>query len=118
MFSNTDIKLTIMKAREKGKNYEIKLMNELKDWFPDVKTSRSESRNRDDLGADFVNTHPFAIQAKATEKSPSYSVLLKDMQKNLPGEIPIIIRKQNNKPETVTMLKEDFYALVFPFKVE
>ena len=96
----------------KGRAYEQKICRELIELgYKDCVTSRSESRRTDDEGIDFVNTGSFAIQAKASERSPSYPGLLQGMAKANKG-IPLIFRKQNNKPETVTMLKEDWYKLM------
>ena len=61
---------------------------------------------------DLMYTGHLCIQCKATETSPSYPVILKQMKANFPDEIPLIFRKQNNKPETVTILKEDFYKFI------
>ena len=97
-------------SRVKGHTFERKIAEELRQWFPDVVTSRSESKRADDKGKDLMYTSILCIQCKATETSPSYAVLLKDMKKNFPDEVPMIFRKQNNKPETVTMLKSDLYT--------
>ncbi len=104
-------------SRDKGIAYEQKLAKELRVevGFKDCVTSRSESKRTDDQGIDFMYTGAFAIQAKATETSPSYPGLLQNMEKAKKG-IPVIIRKQNNKPETVTMLKADWYRLVLMAK--
>ncbi|KKK96768.1 hypothetical protein LCGC14_2659440, partial [marine sediment metagenome] len=39
-----------------------------------------------------------------------------DMAKAKKG-IPLIFHKRNNKPETVTMLKEDFYNLMMTYNL-
>jgi len=96
----------------KGREYEQKLAREFRELgYKDCVTSRSESRNTDNQGIDFVNTGSFAIQAKAAERSVPYWRLLQDMAKAKKG-IPLIFHKRNNKPETVTMLKEDFYLFM------
>ena len=101
----------MINKRDKGHAYERKLGKELIELgYKDCVTSRSESRNTDNQGIDFVNTGSFAIQAKAAERSVPYWRLLQDMAKAKKG-IPLIFHKRNNKPETVTMLKEDFYTL-------
>ena len=95
----------------KGRGYEQKICRELIGLgYKDCVTSRSESRNTDNQGIDFVNTGSFAIQAKAAERSVPYWRLLQNMAKAKKG-IPLIVHKRNNKPETVTMLKADFYTL-------
>ena len=99
-------------SRKKGHAYELKIAEELRKWFPDVVTSRSESKRADDKGKDLMYTEDLCIQCKATETSPSYPILLAAMQKEFPKEAPMIFRKQNNKIETVTMLKTTFYDIL------
>ena len=99
-------------SRAKGNNYEVKLCNELKEFFPDVVTSRSESKRLDDQGVDFCYTGIFNIQAKAVEKlRGGHHEILKRMPPPHTG-VNVIFHKRNNKGTTVTMSKEDFYNLV------
>ena len=102
----------MLNSRKKGVEYEIKLMGELREFYPDVKTSRNASKLIDDLGVDFVNTAPYAIQAKASERSIPEGILLKQMKKNFPEDTPVIIRKRNYQGETATLRKKDFYELI------
>lgn len=98
--------------RDKGKYYEIKIVNELKELFyPKAVSSRSESKRNDDLLKDIMYTGEFCIQCKAVERFAAYSQTLTDMKRNFPDEIPLIFHKRNHKPETVTLLKKDFYKL-------
>ena len=107
----------MINKRDKGHAYERKLRKELIELgYKDCVTSRDESRRTDNQGIDFVNTGSFAIQAKAAERSVPYWRLLQDMAKAKKG-IPLIVHKRNNKPETVTMLKEDFYKLLYVFQM-
>ena len=99
-------------SRVKGHVYERQLCTELWQWFPDVVTSRSESRRADDKMKDLMYTGKLCIQAKCVETSPSYPIILKKMKENFPDEIPLIFRKQSRKPETVSMLKSDFYKFI------
>ena len=84
-------------SRAKGHAYERKIITEMWRWFPDVVSSRSESKRADDKMKDLMYTGKLCIQCKATETSPSYSVILKQMKINFPNETPLIFRKQNRK---------------------
>ena len=80
--------------------------------WKDCETSRYASKRTDDSGIDFIGTGCFAIQAKATERTPTYSELLARMVKAESNKIHLIFHKRNNKLETVTMLKTDAYVLM------
>lgn len=98
-------------SRDKGKYYEIKIVNELKEIYPKAVSSRKESKATDDKQKDIMYTGEFCIQCKAQERFAKYSETLKEMKRNFPDEIPLIFHKRNHKPETVTLLKKDFYKL-------
>lgn len=99
--------------RDRGHDYERKIMNELKPFFPDVKTSRNESKLLDDLKIDLAFTDPFTIQCKATERTPPYVVILKEMKKAFKDKMPLLFHKRViSHTETVTMRKSDFYYLL------
>ena len=100
-----------MNARNKGNQYERDLMNELKEFFPDIVTSRSESKRTDDKGVDFCYTGNLCIQAKALERSPSYHSLLKEMAENNEG-LPVILHKRNHKGTVAVMPKDVFYMFL------
>ena len=103
-----------MNARNKGNNYEVKLCNELKEFFPDVVTSRSESKRLDDHGVDFCYTGIFNIQAKAVEKlRGGHHEILDRMPKE---GVNVVFHKRNNKGTTVTMTKQEFYNILELFK--
>ena len=99
-------------SKEKGRKYENKLCNELREFFPDIASTRAENRTLDGQGVDFVNTDVWRIQAKATERTPAYSELLQAM----PGPFPAVFHKRNRKRETVTLLKDDFYHILRALK--
>ena len=102
-----------MNAKNKGNAYEQKLARELREHgWTNCETSRYASKRTDDSGIDFVGTGCFAIQAKATERTPTYSELLARMVKAESNKINLIFHKRNNKLETVTMLKTDAYVLM------
>jgi hypothetical protein len=99
-------------SRNKGKAYELKLLNELRSFYPEVLTSRNASKLTDDLGVDFVNTGNFAIQAKALERTPPYHDMLQDIEKNFPKKIALIIHSRNYKKDIAVMSKYRFYLLL------
>jgi len=102
----------MINSRSKGNQYEVKICNEVKFLFPEVMTSRNGSKMIDDLKVDLLNTDPYAIQIKATERTPPYGMLLDVIEKNFPGLIPIIIHKRNYQGEQVIMQKQDFYNML------
>jgi hypothetical protein len=97
-------------ARKKGNEYETDLAIELREFFPEVVTSRSESKRTDDKGVDFCYTAPFNIQAKAWERAPGYHQVLKDMPKD--DSMNVIFHKKNHKGTVVIMSKETFYKII------
>jgi len=99
--------------RKKGNQYETDLAVELREFFPEVVTSRSESKRTDDKGVDFCYTAPFNIQAKAWERAPSYHAVLKEMP-DWDGNMNVIFHKKNHKGTVVIMTKETFYKLINP----
>ena len=104
-----------MNQRQKGNQYERDLMNELKEFFPDCVTARSESKSTDDKGIDFCYTGKFAIQAKAWERAPSYHDVLKGMIKAGEG-LPVILHKRNHKGTVAVMPKDVFYMMLRAWK--
>jgi hypothetical protein len=98
--------------RDKGHAYERKIMNELKHLFPDVKTSRNESKLLDDLKVDLAFTDPYCIQCKATERTAPYGMILKDIQKAFPKKIPVILHKRNYQMEVAVISKYDFFLIL------
>lgn len=98
-------------ARTKGHAYERKIVREWRDiGFGKCVTSRSESRNTDDLGVDLMFTEPFNVQCKAQEKmTTNYFDLLAGM----PDEgINVVLHKRNHKGEVAVLSKKDFYKLI------
>ena len=61
--------------RSAGNGYELKILNRIKFLFPDILTSRNESRSMDAKKVDFCNTQPFNFQCKLTMNQPSVKIL-------------------------------------------
>ena len=61
--------------REAGNKYELWIMDKIKFLFPNILTSRNESRTLDAQKVDFCNTNPFQIQCKLTQQTPNVDIL-------------------------------------------
>lgn len=89
--------------RNAGHNYERTIVNEIKPFYPGVVTSRSESRNKDNLGIDIFDTSgkmPFHIQCKVSVGLSSNKI--KQLIEAGDGEKPMVVfhklvEKQNTK---------------------
>lgn len=103
------------KSRTKGHTFERKMAEELREFFPDVCTSRAESKRLDDKGVDLAFTNKFNFQCKAVEKlSPSYHDILMSMPDD--DDINIILHKRNRKGIVVSMNFEDFKKILYILK--
>jgi Holliday junction resolvase len=100
----------MINSRAKGHAYELQIVNRLKELGYDAVTSRSESKNMDNLGVDIIDNTDFYIQCKAVEKlKPS----LHDILKRMPTEkIPVVFHKRNNKGTIVALSLEHFEQLL------
>ena len=104
-----------MNARQKGHAFERTLCQWLLRWFPNAKTSRSESKNADDELRDFVGTDPWGLQAKALEKCPDYWNLLEQMRSKDTGSTRhcyAVVHKKNRKGTIVVMSQKDFEKIL------
>jgi len=110
--------MTKINARNKGFGYERKLVIELRKLFGNdsIGTARNLNRIQDSLKNDIVNIPMFNAQAKATENTPPYHQLLKEMPTN--ENYNIIFHKRNRKGEVVVMSKGDFYEIIKMLRTE
>ncbi len=100
-----------MNARTKGHAYEREVVRCFKSLgFSNAVSSRSESKNRDDLKVDLCYTSPFNIQCKATETAPNMHKLLDSMPQE--GRLNVVYHKRNRQGSTVTMSQDDFEEMV------
>lgn len=107
----------MINSRKKGVTYEQAIAKRFrKEGFDKCRTSREQSKARDDELVDLMHTEPFNVQCKALEKSPAYHDLLRDM----PNErnYNVVFHKRNNKGSVVTMTEEDFFEIVRMLKGE
>ena len=99
-------------GRAKGHTFERKLAKLFVEMgWTKCRTSRNESRARDDEKVDLCNTVPFNIQAKAVEKLGSMHDILASMPKE-EGNYNIVWHKRNNKGSVVSMTEKDFLKLL------
>lgn len=99
-----------IKSKTKGNKYELKVIELLKIYGYEAKSSRSCNRELDDLGVDIVTNAPFNIQCKAVERlSPGYHEILKSMPED---KTPVIFHKRNNKGSVVVMTAKAFGDLL------
>ncbi len=99
-------------ARDKGLNYERKIIIELKALLgkDDIGSARNLNRYMDSLKVDIVNIPMFNAQCKASESTPSYHSLLKEMPED--NKYNLIFHKRNRQGEIVVLSKEDFYQIL------
>lgn len=69
----------------------------MRQFYPDAATSRSASREMDNLGVDLVRTGNLQIQCKNTKDKPDYPNILKNMPN---GPINVIFHKYTKKSKT------------------
>ena len=92
--------------RDAGNGYELKVLKKLQDLFPDILTSRNESRTMDGKGVDFVNTGKFNFQCKLSINKPSYDVI-----ERMPEGVNVVIHGQVKKAAKNFILKEEYVIM-------
>lgn len=85
--------------RTAGHNWERQGVKDLKHIFPDIVTSRSESKRTDDKGIDFCYTEPFQFQFKTYSKTVNYHKIMNKMKDN-GATNPVIMIKQTRKAKS------------------
>jgi len=104
-------------SRNKGHAYERQIAERLRAIWPEVVTSRSESKRLDDAGVDLCYTPPFNFQCKAVEKlSPGVHDILAGMPQGTNHNA--VIWKRNHKGSVVCLPLEDFWELIELMKRE
>lgn len=92
--------------RSAGNKYELTILKKLKELFPDIDTSRNESRKLDALGVDFTSTKPFNFQCKLSINKPSYEVL-----ERMPEGKNVVIHGHCVKANKNFIKKEDYVIM-------
>lgn len=99
-----------------GHNWERECKNLLKKFFPDIVTTRSESRNRDNEKIDLMNKNesvsgvlPFEFQCKNTCTKLDYNSLISEM----PGRnTPCIFHKYTEKSKSGKFIEKGRFAIL------
>ena len=107
-----EVKKKRVKGRPKGHGLERKIQKLFYSlgWIR-CKTSRAESRNRDDQKVDLCYTEPFNVQAKAVEAMGSPHKALAEMPKE-EGQFNLVWHKKNHQGSIVAMSEADFLRLL------
>ena len=92
--------------RTAGNNYELKVMKLLKGLFPEIVTSRNESRSVDAKKVDFCNTGKLNFQCKLSINSPSYDIL-----DEMPSGMNIIVHGKVKKANKNFVLKGEYVIM-------
>lgn len=99
--------------RINGHNFERETR---KKWYEagwlHVLTSRSESKNADDMGLDLVHTAPFGVQCKYSKTRPNYINILA----NMPGILKNIIFHKMPRGKTYIIMEEETFWDIVNFK--
>lgn len=102
------------KSRRKGNNWELEIINKLKEiGYTGCVSSRSESKRVDDAKIDIIdlnNQLPCYIQAKATQNLPNYHKI--HNQCSFKDKPFVIACKQENKTPLVIVPIDFFYELL------
>lgn len=104
--------------RSAGNGWERKLAEIFRNiGFPNIVTTRSESRSRDNQKIDLINrdeaTHgrfPYDVQAKNVVGHIKYAKVMAEMVNN-PRTIPVVIHRQTEKANDRFVVKNDFAIL-------
>ena len=92
--------------RDAGNGYEREILNKIKFLFPDILTSRNESRSLDAKKVDFCNTHPFNFQCKLQKQTPNVEIL-----KQMPEGKNVIVWGKTRRA-SVNMVKDGDYVIM------
>lgn len=92
--------------RNAGHKYELDILAKLKELFPDIVTSRNESRSMDAKKVDFCNTKPFHFQCKLSINQPNVRIL-----DHMPPGKNVIIYGKVEKAEKNFVKKGDFVIM-------
>ena len=103
--------------RRAGHDFERLLVSEFRELgFPDARTPRFASKEKDDAGVDLCGTDPFNVQAKRWQRAPSYHEVLASMPAD--SNYNVIVHRRPRQGDVVVMSKADFFELVGMLKTE
>lgn len=84
-----------MNNRRRGIRWELACIKAIKHMFPEAKSSRAESRERDAAKVDICFTDPFNIQCKLSNQRIPYEEILESMPEE--EKINVIFNKLTRK---------------------
>lgn len=100
--------------RTAGHNWEREVRNDLKELgWKDAETSRYASRKMDDLKVDLINTEPFYIQCKVSNKKLDFCKILEEMPNDSSGIINIVAAKMTSKSGKRFMTKDKLVIMKY-----
>jgi hypothetical protein len=106
--------------RSAGHSWERECVKLLSEFFPDVVTSRSESRRRDDQKVDLCYTDYLNVQCKTLKDRVDYISIIKEMPVE-DGQLNVIFERKTKKSpkgkfvmqgKYVHMTLDDFINLI------
>lgn len=92
--------------RDAGHRYELNILGKLKELFPDILTSRNESRSLDAKKVDFCNTKEFNFQCKLSINQPNVRIL-----DQMPSGKNVIVYGKVEKANTHFVKKGDYVIM-------
>lgn len=95
--------------RTAGHKWERDCCKLLVPFFPDVVTSRAESRTRDDLKVDLCNTGFLNVQCKTLSQRVDYVTVLNEMPKE-EKQMNVIFEKKTKKSPKGRFIEEGQYV--------
>lgn len=95
--------------RTAGNTWELVCAKKLEEIFPDVCTSRAESRNRDALKVDLCHTGFLNVQCKNYSKYLKYDEILDEMPVE-EGQMNVIFDKQTRKSQNGRFMQKGQYV--------
>ncbi len=95
--------------RTAGHNYERDCVKILREFFPNVVTSRAESRNRDDQKVDLCYTDFLNVQCKTLVQRVNYIEVLNEMPEE-EGQMNVIFDKKTKRTQKGRFVTEGHYV--------
>jgi hypothetical protein len=98
-----------LRSRQVGHSWERDSVKLLREFFPDVCTSRAESRRRDDQKVDLCYTGFLNVQNKCYSKILNYPEVLDELPVE-EGQMNVIFDRQTRKADNGRFMKRGEYV--------
>lgn len=99
-------------SRRKGLGFEREFARMLRPWFPKARR-QLEFQKECALGVDLCETGHYRFQCKKLKDyAPVNTIKEIQCDRDLSGEVPVLITAGDNKPAMAIMYMEDFLALL------